>query len=165
MELDNNMRKIFFTLIFSFLFYNCSSQAINSENGKIRDYRLTVGLATNEDFLNLANRILTRHRFFVERTENRGAGSVIYCQFIYPELSNDDILMGITEIRSELSLESRVKGSGSAMYNIKAIVRSYGRIEGDVNWRVIQTNDVVKEKVKLIVNDLKTEFENRIRTF
>ena len=160
----NKILRITFLLLALYIISGCSNFQSNTA-GNIRDYRLSVGLATNEDFMSLSNRILTRHRFFVDRTEDRGAGSVIYCQYVFPDLTNDDILRGIVEIRSELSLESRVKGSGSAMYSVKAIVKSYGRVEGDDNWRVIQTNKEVKDRVKLFVNDLKTEFENRIRTF
>ena len=62
-------------------------------------------------------------------------------------------------------LESRVKGNGAGMYSVRAIVKSFGRPEGSEEWIDIATNDETKKRIKDFSNDLKIEFENRIRAF
>ena len=156
-------RNLLISILATLLLFNCAGSGAGST--KIRDHRVTIGLATSDDFISISNRVLNRHRFIIEQTEDRGAGSVIVCQYIYPAITNLEVLNGINEVRFQLSLESRVKGNGAGMYNIRAIVKSYGRPQGSEEWIDIVTNDVTKKLVKDFANDLKMEFENRIRTF
>ena len=156
-------RKIILTFILSSLLVNCAGT--NGSGPKVRDHRVSIGLATNEDFVTLANRLLNRHRFVIEQTEDRGAGTVIICQYVYPKITNLEILNGINEVRYQLMLESRVKGNGAGMYSIRAIVKSFGRPEGSEEWIDVATNDETKKRIKDFSNDLKIEFENRIRAF
>ena len=156
-------RNLLLYFLGSILLFNCAGTG--SSSNKIRDHRVTIGLATNDDFITLSNRVLNRHRFVIEQTEDRGAGTVIVCQYIYPAITNLEVLNGINEVRFQLSLESRVKGNGAGMYNIRAIVKSYGRPEGSEEWIDIETNDATKKLVKAFANDLKMEFESRIRSF
>jgi hypothetical protein len=51
------------------------------------------------------------------------------------------------------------------MYSVRAIVKSFGRPEGSEEWIDIATNDETKKRIKDFSNDLKIEFENRIRAF
>ena len=51
------------------------------------------------------------------------------------------------------------------MYNIRSIVSSYGRYAGSTEWIEIQTSEESKKRIKAFSNELKTEFENRIRSF
>ena len=157
------MNKKLLFILGAILIFNCAGSGAGST--KIRDHRVTIGLATSDDFISLSNRVLNRHRFIVEQTEDRGAGSVIVCQYIYPAITNMEVLNGINEVRFQLSLESRVKGNGAGMYNIRAIVKSYGRPQGSEEWINIETNDATKKLVKAFANDLKMEFESRIRSF
>ena len=156
-------RNLLLYFLGSILLFNCAGTG--SSSNKIRDHRVTIGLATNDDFITISNRVLNRHRFVIEQTEDRGAGTVIVCQYIYPAITNLEVLNGINEVRFQLSLESRVKGNGAGMYNIRAIVKSYGRPEGSEEWIDIETNDATKKLVKAFANDLKMEFESRIRSF
>ena len=118
-----------------------------------------------DDFTTISPRILNRSRFVVDRTEDRGAGAIIDCKYEYPALSNEEVLSGIEEVRYKLTLEARMKGSGGEMYNIRAIVQSYGRYKGSSGWVEIQTSEITKKRIKSFVNELKTDFENRIRSF
>ena len=68
-------RKIILTFMVSLFLINCAGTSSNGP--KVRDHRVSIGLATNEDFVTLANRVLNRHRFVIEQTEDRGAGTVI----------------------------------------------------------------------------------------
>ena len=140
----------------------CSGAASSTA---VRDHRLTVGTATMDDFTTISPRILNRSRFVIDRTEDRGAGAIIDCKYEYPALSNEEVLSGIEEVRYKLTLEARMKGSGGEMYNIRAIVQSYGRYKGSSGWVEIQTSDITKQRIKSFVNELKTDFENRIRSF
>ena len=97
----------------SLFLINCAGTSSNGP--KVRDHRVSIGLATNEDFVTLANRVLNRHRFVIEQTEDRGAGTVIICQYVYPNITNLEILNGINEVRYQLMLESRVKGNGAPL--------------------------------------------------
>ena len=131
----------------------------------VRDYRLTVGTATMDDFTTISNRILNRSRYVVDRTEDRGSGAIIDCKYEYPAISNEEVLAGIEEVRYKLTLEARMKGSGGEMYNVRSIVQSYGRYKGSSDWIEIMTSEITKKRVKSFSNELKTEFENRIRSF
>jgi len=51
------------------------------------------------------------------------------------------------------------------MYSVRVLVRSYGRFGGNEDWVNIPVNDETKRSVKSFANDLKTEFENKIRSF
>ena len=154
---------IILTIMVSLFLINCAGT--NGSGPKVRDHRVSIGLATNEDFVTLANRVLNRHRFVIEQTEDRGAGTVIICQYVYPNITNLEILNGINEVRYQLMLESRVKGNGAGMYSVRAIVKSFGRPEGSEEWIDVATNDETKKRIKDFSNDLKIEFENRIRAF
>ncbi len=58
-----------------------------------------------------------------------------------------------------------MKGGISKMYNIRAIVREDGRFTDNNEWIDIPVNDQIKKRVKFFSNDLKIEFENKIRAF
>jgi len=131
----------------------------------VREYRITVGTATLDDFMAISDKILNRNRFVIDRTEDRGLGAAIECKYEYPPVSNQEALRGIQEIRYQLILESRIKGSGGGMYSVRAIVRSYGRFSSSEEWVDIPANDETKRRVKLFANELKIEFENKIRVF
>jgi len=51
------------------------------------------------------------------------------------------------------------------MFSVRTITRSYGRFGGSEDWVDIPINDETKRRVKSFANDLKTEFENKIRAF
>ena len=136
-----------------------------SSSTAVRDHRSTVGTATMDDFTTISPRILNRARFMVDRTEDRGTGAIIDCKYEYPALSNEEVLAGIEEVRYKLTLEARMKGSGGEMYNVRAIVQSYGRYRGSSDWVEIQTSDITKQRIKSFVSELKTDFENRIRSY
>jgi hypothetical protein len=51
------------------------------------------------------------------------------------------------------------------MFSVRAITRSYGRFGMSEDWVDIPINDETKRRVKLFSTDLKTEFENKIRSF
>ena len=156
-------KKLITTVSFmTLLMLACSGGASSTA---VRDHRLTVGTATMDDFTTISPRILNRSRFVVDRTEDRGAGAIIDCKYEYPALSNEEVLSGIEEVRYKLTLEARMKGSGGEMYNVRAIVQSYGRYKGSSGWVEIQTSDITKQRIKSFVNELKTDFENRIRSF
>ena len=156
-------KKLITTVSFmTLLMLACSGGASSTA---VRDLRLTVGTATMDDFTTISPRILNRARFVVDRTEDRGAGAIIDCKYEYPALSNEEVLAGIEEVRYKLTLEARMKGSGGEMYNVRAIVQSYGRYIGSSGWVEIQTSDITKQRIKSFVNELKTDFENRIRSF
>jgi len=92
-------------------------------------------------------------------------GAIIECKYKYPDISNEEALKGIREIRYILTVEARAKGSGGGMYSVRVLVRSYGRFGGNEDWVNIPVNDETKRSVKSFANDLKTEFENKIRSF
>lgn len=155
-------KKISATLIISALVWiGCSG----APSGAITEYRTTVGTATIDDFNMLSNKILNRHRYLVDRTLERGMGVVIECKYEYPGISNEEALKGIREIRYILTVEARAKGAAGGMFSVRAITRSYGRFGGSEDWVDIPINDETKRRVKLFANDLKTEFENKIRSF
>ena len=58
-----------------------------------------------------------------------------------------------------------VKGNGVVMYRVRAIIKSFGKPEGSEEWIDVATNDETKKRIKDFSNDLKIEFENRIRAF
>ena len=156
-------KKLITTVSFmTLLMLACSGGASSTA---VRDHRLTVGTATMDDFTTISPRILNRSRFVVDRTEDRGTGAIIDCKYEYPALSNEEVLAGIEEVRYKLTLEARMKGSGGEMYNVRAIVQSYGRYRGSSDWVEIQTSDITKQRIKSFVNELKTDFENRIRSY
>ena len=146
----------------SLLWLGCGAGA---SSNAVRDYRLSVGTATMDDFTTLSERILNRNRFVIDRVENRGTGAIIDAKFEYPALSNEEVLAGFEEVRYRLTLEARMKGSGGEMYNIRSIVSSYGRYAGSNEWIEIQINEDTKKRIKAFSNELKTDFENRIRSF
>tara|TARA_Y100001968_G_C19311664_1_gene694508 strand:- start:273 stop:749 length:477 start_codon:yes stop_codon:yes gene_type:complete len=148
--------------LFSLFFSGCGAGA---SSNAVRDYRLSVGTATMDDFTNLSSRILNRNRFVIDRVENRGTGAIIDTKFEYPALSNEEVLAGFEEVRYRLTLEARMKGSGGEMYNIRSIVSSYGRYAGSTEWIEIQTSEESKKRIKAFSGELKTEFENRIRSY
>ena len=152
-------------IIISFICLFLVGCGAGATSNAVRDYRLTVGTATMDDFTTLSVRILNRNRFVVDRTENRGSGAIIDTKFEYPALSNEEVLAGIEEVRYKLTLEARMKGSGGEMYNIRSIVSSYGRYAGSNEWIEIQTNEETKKRIKAFSNELKTDFENRIRSY
>ncbi len=147
--------------LFTLFWLGCSG----APSGTVREHRVTVGTATLDDFIGISNKILNRQRFVIDRTEDRGMGAVIECKYEYPAVSNEEALEGIQEIRYQLFLEARAKGSGGGMYSVRAIVRSYGRFSGSEEWVDIPANDDTKRRIKLLANELKTEFESRIRAF
>jgi hypothetical protein len=156
-------KKLVTILSFVFLLlYACSGVASSTA---VRDYRLTVGTATMDDFATISSRILNRSRYVVDRTEDRGSGAIIDCKYEYPAISNEEVLSGIEEVRYKLTLEARMKGSGGEMYNVRSIVQSYGRYKGSSDWIEIPTSEITKKRVKSFSNDLTTEFENRIRSY
>ena len=73
------------------------------------EYRITIGTATLDDFLVISNKILNRQRIVIDRTEDRGMSAVIECKYEYPELSNEEALQDIKEIKYQLILEARAK--------------------------------------------------------
>ncbi|MBC8346659.1 MAG: hypothetical protein ISR82_08645 [Candidatus Marinimicrobia bacterium] len=148
-------------LIFAWVWIGCSGVS----SGTITEYRKTVGTASMDDYYDLTNKILNRHRYLVDETQDRGMGAIIECKYEYPSISNEEALQGIREIRYMLTVEARAKGTGGGMYSVRAIVRSYGRFGGSEDWVDIPINDETKSRVKLFSNDLKTEFENKIRAF
>jgi len=155
-------KKISATLLISALVWiGCSG----APSGAITEYRTTVGTATIDDFNMLSNKLLNRHRYLVDRTLDRGMGAIIECKYKYPDISNEEALKGIREIRYILTVEARAKGSGGGMYSVRVLVRSYGRFGGNEDWVNIPVNDETKRSVKSFANDLKTEFENKIRSF
>ena len=156
------MKKLYILLCLCSLVWLCCSGAPSSA---ITEYRLTIGTATLDDYNDLSSKILNRHRFLVDRTQDRGNGAVIECKYEYPALSNEEILKGIEEIRYQLLLEARLKGSGAGTYSVRAIVKTYGRFSGNETWVDIPANNEIKSRIKLMANDLKTEFENKIRVF
>ena len=155
-------KKISATLLISALVWiGCSGVP----SGAITEYRTTVGTATIDDFNMLSNKILNRHRYLVDRTLDRGMGAVIECKYEYSGVSNEEALRGIREIRYILTVEARAKGTGGGMFSVRTITRSYGRFGGSEDWVDIPINDETKRRVKSFANDLKTEFENKIRAF
>ena len=64
--------------LFSLFFSGCGAGA---SSNAVRDYRLSVGTATMDDFTNLSSRILNRNRFVVDRVENRVTGAFIDTKF------------------------------------------------------------------------------------
>ena len=152
-------------MIASFLMLFMLACSGGASSKAVRDHRTTVGTATMDDFTTITPRILNRARFMVDRTEDRGAGAIIDCKYEYPALSNEEVLAGIEEVRYKLTLEARMKGSGGEMYNVRAIVQSYGRYKGSSDWVEIQTSDITKQRIKSFVSELRTDFENRIRSF
>lgn len=92
-------------------------------------------------------------------------GAVIECKYEYSGVSNEEALRGIREIRYTLTVEARAKGTGGGMFSVRTITRSYGRFGGSEDWVDIPINDETKRRVKSFANDLKTEFENKIRAF
>ncbi|MBT3478244.1 MAG: hypothetical protein HOA15_01535 [Candidatus Marinimicrobia bacterium] len=156
------MKKIGSTLLFfTLVWIGCTGVP----SGAITEYRLTIGTATMDDFIALSNRTLNRHRYIVDRTEDRGTGAIVECKNEYPGISNEEALQGIIEIKYTLFLEARVKSSGGGMFSVRAIVQSYGRFSGNEDWVDIPINDESKRRVKTLANDLKTEFESKIRAF
>ena len=147
--------------LFSFVFIGCSSVS----SGKITEYRITVGTTTMYDFQTLSDKILGQHRFLIDRNEDIGSGSIIETKYEYTEPSNEELIQGIKEVRYQIILEARMKGGVSKMYNIRAIVREYGRFTDNNEWIDIPVNDQIKKRVKFFSNDLKTEFDNKIRAF
>ena len=53
-------RIIILTFMVSLFLINCAGTSSNGP--KVRDHRVSIGLATNEDFVTLANRVLTKRR-------------------------------------------------------------------------------------------------------
>jgi len=156
------MKKLYILLcLYSLVWLGCSG----APSSAITEYRVTIGTATLDDYNDLSSKILNRHRFLVDRTQDRGNGAVIECKYEYPALSNEEVLKGIEEIRYQLLLEARLKGSGAGTYSVRAIVKTYGRFSGNETWVDIQANNEIKGRIKLMANDLKTEFENKIRVF
>ena len=104
------MKKLYILLcLCSLVWLGCSG----APSSAITEYRVTIGTATLDDYNDLSSKILNRHRFLVDRTQDRGNGAVIECKYEYPALSNEEVLKGIEEIRYQLLLEARLKGSGA----------------------------------------------------
>ena len=65
------------------IIFACSGGASSTA---VRNYRLTVGTATMDDFTTISNRILNRSRYVVDRTEDRGSGAVSYTHLTLPTI-------------------------------------------------------------------------------
>jgi|TARA_Y100000310_G_scaffold219591_1_gene220980 hypothetical protein len=151
-----------FFCISSLVWIGCSG----APSMTMTEYRITIGTATLDDFLVISNKILNRQRIVIDRTEDRGMSAVIECKYEYPELSNEEALQDIKEIKYQLILEARAKGgTGVRMYSVRGTVRSYGRFGGSEEWVDIPANENTKRRIKLLANELKTEFESKIRAF
>lgn len=130
------------------------------------EYRMTIGSTTLFDFQTLSDKMLNQHRFFVDRTEEIGSGYIIETKYEYLAPNNEEIIQGVKEVRYKIILEARRKGGGVGnMYTIRAIVREHARFTGEEKWVDIPVNSDIKRRIKIFTNDLKLEFENKIRVF
>lgn len=143
--------------------YGCGAGASGT---KMTEYRTTIGSTTMHDFESLSEKILNRNRYFIDRIEEVGNGKFIDAKFVYKTPTDEEVLIGIKEIRYRLTLEARLKGGGvGSMYTIRAIVNAYGKHVGREDWANIPLNSEIKKEVKMFIAELKSEFDNKIRAF
>ena len=135
------LKKIGSTLLFfTLVWIGCTGVP----SGAITEYRLTIGTATMDDFIALSNRTLNRHRYIVDRTEDRGTGAIVECKNEYPGISNEEALQGIIEIKLPNSVTNAMK-AGRYVYDIEIKQTSTGEIGRVIEGQVQITAGVTRD--------------------
>ena len=147
--------------------FGCASASSGGGGGT--SYRKDLGTVTAHDFSRYTRLILQRYNYEMEQEDSSTNYQQFKTRWDYRNPHQDEIELGVVEIRTQLTVRARSRGAGGAgsagLQTAELIAQNMARVQGSTEWVLTVMSPMFKEYIDEIAGELKTKFSSGIRVY